>query len=115
MPLKKKPVEKMYYTIGEVSDMFKVNTSLIRYWEKEFKILKPKKNNKGNRLFTKQDVDNLHLIYHLVKEKGYTLNGAKDRLNSKLETSMRELEIVKSLKKIRETLGDIRDELDRAD
>ena len=65
--------QKLYYSIGEVADMFDVNTSLIRFWEKEFSIIKPQKNSKGNRMFTVKDVDNFHLIYHLVKEKGMTL------------------------------------------
>ena len=64
---------KLYYSIGEVAEMFGVNTSLIRFWEKEFDVIKPHKNKKGNRKFTKADVDNFHLIYHLVKEKGMTL------------------------------------------
>ena len=66
-----KETEKLYYTIGEVANLFQVNTSLIRFWEKEFEVLKPKKNKKGNRLFTKEDVSNLKIIFHLVKEKGY--------------------------------------------
>ncbi len=78
MPYKERKIEKVYYTIGEVAEMFDVNTSLIRFWEKEFDIIKPKKNKKGNRLFTKQDIDNLHIIYHLVKERGMTLKGAKE-------------------------------------
>ncbi len=78
--LNKRKAEKMYFTIGEVSKMFDVKTSLIRFWEKEFDILKPMKNKKGNRLFTVQDVDNLHTIYHLVRERGFTLQGAKDKL-----------------------------------
>lgn len=77
MPYKEKPIEKLYYSIGEVSKMFNVNTSLIRFWEKEFDIIKPKKNKKGNRFFTKQDINNIQLIYHLVKDKGMTLSGAK--------------------------------------
>jgi len=80
MPYKEKPTEKLFYKIGEVADMFAVNVSLIRFWEKEFDILKPKKNNKGNRMFTKKDVDNLTIIYHLVKERGFTLEGAKQKL-----------------------------------
>ena len=67
---------KRYYSIGEVSKAFNVNTSLIRFWDKEFDILKPKKNAKGNRMFTPEDVKNLQLIYHLVKERGFTLDGA---------------------------------------
>ena len=78
---------KLYYSIGEVADMFGVNTSLIRFWEKEFDVIKPHKNKKGNRQFTKADVDNFHLIYHLVKEKGMTLKGAQQQLkNRKDET-----------------------------
>jgi DNA-binding transcriptional MerR regulator len=71
---------KLYYSIGEVADMFEVNTSLIRFWEKEFSQLKPKKNKKGNRLFTVKDIDKLNAIYILVKEKGFTLDGAKSQL-----------------------------------
>ncbi|MCK4638586.1 MAG: MerR family transcriptional regulator, partial [Bacteroidales bacterium] len=71
-------MERLYYSIGEVAKMFNVNTSLIRFWEKEFDIIKPKKNKKGNRLFTQQDVDNFYVIYNLVKERGYTLQGAKE-------------------------------------
>ena len=74
------PTDKRYYSIGEIAQAFNVNTSLIRFWEKEFDILKPKKNAKGNRLFTPEDLKNLKLIYHLVKEKGYTLDGAKQHL-----------------------------------
>ena len=71
MEQEKQPL-KVYYSIGEVADMFGVNTSLIRFWEKEFDVIKPHKNKKGNRQFTKADIDNFHLIYHLVKEKGMT-------------------------------------------
>lgn len=102
---------KLYYSIGEVSRMFSVNTSLIRFWEKEFSILKPKKNKKGNRLFTQKDVDNLHLIYHLVKEKGYTLEGAQKQLNAKGNTTINQVEMLKSLKKIKSFLLDLKSEL----
>ena len=105
-------VEKLYYTIGEVAKMFDVNTSLIRFWEKEFDIIKPKKNKKGNRLFTQKDVDNFHIIYHLVKEKGYTLNGAKEFLSKKnsedIETNT---ELMKTLKNIRAFLIDVKDKM----
>ena len=74
---------KTYYSIGEVADMFNVNTSLIRFWEKEFDIIKPHKNKKGNRMFTQDDINNFHLIYHLVKEKGMTLKGAQLKLKEK--------------------------------
>jgi len=80
MPYIEKKVQKLYYSIGEVAKIFEVNTSLIRFWEKEFDILKPKKNKKGNRLFTKDDLENLKRIFVLVKEKGFTLEGAKKEL-----------------------------------
>ena len=98
----------MYYAIGEVADMFGVNASLIRYWEKEFDILKPKKNKKGNRMFTQKDVDNLHLIYHLVKERGFTLEGAKKKLKENREDAIRENEIVKRLQRVRGFLLDLK-------
>jgi DNA-binding transcriptional MerR regulator len=72
--------EKLYYTIGEVSKAFKVNPSLIRFWEKEFEVLKPKKNSKGTRRYSSVDIENFQTIHHLVKEKGYTLEGAKEQL-----------------------------------
>jgi DNA-binding transcriptional MerR regulator len=103
---------KLYYTIGEVSRMFNVNTSLIRFWEKEFDILKPKKNKKGNRLFTQQDVDNLHIIYHLVKERGYTLPGAKAKLKeNKIENTSQDFEILKTLQRMRDFLIEIKKEI----
>lgn len=103
--------DKLYYTIGEVARMFDVNTSLIRFWEKEFDIIQPKKNKKGNRLFTPRDVDNLQIIYHLVKERGFTLQGAKDKLNENKADVVDKVEVVKSLKKIKSFLEDLKDEL----
>ncbi len=104
-------VDKLYYTIGEVADMFNVNSSLIRYWEKEFSVIKPKKNKKGNRLFTKNDIDNFHLIYHLVKERGMTLKGAKQKLKENREDTINNFEIIQVLKDIKQKLLDIREEL----
>ena len=80
MPYKEKKIEKLFYPIGAVAQMFDVSISSIRYWEKEFDILKPKKNKKGNRMFTKKDVENLRIIYHLTKERGFTLEGAKKKI-----------------------------------
>jgi len=80
MPYKEKEIEKIYYTIGEVADMFQVNTSHIRFWSNEFDVIKPSTNKKGNRLYTQSDIENLRKIYHLVKEKGFTLKGAKVEL-----------------------------------
>lgn len=102
---------KIYYSIGEVSKMFNVNTSLIRFWEKEFSILKPHKNKKGNRLFTKSDLDNLHIIYNLVKERGYTLEGAKKKLKENKDDHLNEDEMLQSLKKIRSFLIDLKSEI----
>jgi DNA-binding transcriptional MerR regulator len=80
VPYKEPEIKKLYYTIGEVSEMFHVNASLIRFWENEFDVLKPKKNNKGNRLFTPEDIEHLKVIYNLVKYQGFTLEGAKKYL-----------------------------------
>ncbi|PCJ86734.1 MAG: MerR family transcriptional regulator [Flavobacteriales bacterium] len=111
MPYKEKPTVKLYYAIGEVATMFDVNTSLIRFWEKEFDIIKPKKNKKGNRLFTKGDVDNFRLIFHLVKQRGFTLEGAKKKLKDNKEDTVKNHEVVKSLAKIREFLVEVKDQL----
>jgi DNA-binding transcriptional MerR regulator len=111
MPYKEKEITKLYYSIGEVAKMFDVSTSLVRFWESEFDILKPKKNKKGDRYFTKKDVDNLHLIYHLVKERGYTLRGAKMKLKQNKEDTVQHFEVVQHLKSIRSFLVDIKDSL----
>ena len=111
MPYKNKPTEKLFYKIGEVADMFAVNVSLIRFWEKEFDILKPKKNKKGNRLFTKKDIDNLKIVYHLVKERGFTLEGAKQKLKENKGDTINNFEIVNHLRDIRGFLVKLREEL----
>ena len=104
--------DKLYYSIGEVAKAFNVNASLIRYWEQEFPIIKPKKNKKGNRYFTPEDLKNLQIIYHLVKEKGYTLDGARIALttNSKISETISmidRLEFVKAeLQKLKDSLVD---------
>ena len=112
MPYKEPKVEKLFYSIGEVAQMFKVNTSLIRYWEKEFDIIKPKKNKKGNRLFTKEDIENLHIIFHLVKERGMTLKGAKQKMKDNRDDSIHNLEVIQSLHNIRRMLLEIKEDLD---
>ena len=104
-------IGKIYYSIGEVAELFEVNQSLIRFWEKEFDILKPVKNAKGNRQFTKQDIDNLRIIYHLVKERGYTLAGAKEKLKQNREDVEKNVEIIDSLLKIKSYLREIKEEL----
>ncbi len=109
MPYKEQKIEKLFYTIGEVADMFKVNTSLIRYWEREFDIIKPQRNKKGNRLFTKKDVDNFYIIYNLVKERKMTLDGAKKKLHDNKEDTINNIEVVRSLEQIKQMLLDVRD------
>jgi len=111
MPYKEKETVKFYYSIGEVARMFEVNTSLIRFWEKEFDIIKPKKNKKGNRLFTQQDVDNFHVIFHLVKERGFTLDGAKKKLKENKEETINNAEIVRSLNRVKSFLLDMKKDL----
>lgn len=103
--------EKRYYKIGEVSKAFGVNASLIRFWEREFDLLKPKKNNKGNRLFTAEDVANLKIIYHLLKEKGFTIEGAKKKLKEKSPTLHKNHEIISKLESIKSELLKIKNHL----
>lgn len=91
MPYKEIEITKMYYTIGEVSDIFEVNTSLIRFWEKEFDVLKPKKNKKGNRLFTPEDIEHIKVIYNLLREQGLTIEGAKKYLKENKKTIKHEI------------------------
>ena len=103
--------EKRYYGIGEVAKAFNVNTSLIRFWEKEFDVLKPKKNAKGNRKFTPEDIKNLKLIFHLVKERGFTLEGAKIHLKENRKKTLDNFEIIDKLQKVRAELVKIKDQL----
>lgn len=103
--------EKRYYAIGEVAEAFGVKTSLIRFWEKEFDALKPKKNAKGNRLFTPQDIKNLELIYHLVKERGFTLEGAKIHLKEEKKKTLTNFEIIRKLQGVKAELTNIKNQL----
>ena len=111
MPYKEKEIEKRYFSIGEVADQFNVATSLIRFWESEFDIIKPKKNRKGNRQFTKEDIDQVKLIYHLVKEKGFTLQGAKDLLKHDAENIQSKMDAINSLRGVKDFLIEIRSQL----
>lgn len=106
--LKKLELSKLYYSIGEVATIFDVNASLLRFWEKEFKILKPKKNKKGNRMFTQKDVNNIQLIFYLVKDRGYTLDGAKAKLKDNVDDIIENQEIVNRLKIVKEFLIEIK-------
>ena len=103
--------EKRYYKIGEVAKAFSVNTSLIRFWEKEFEIIKPKKNAKGNRLFTPEDISSFKLIYNLVKERGFTLEGAKQKLKENPEGIVNNHEIISRLEAVKAELIKIKNQL----
>ena len=104
-------MSKLYYSIGEVADMFDVNASLIRFWETEFKAIKPKKNKKGNRLFTQKDIDSIKEIYHLVKEKGYTLEGAKIALKKGESVNDGNKDVIDNLESIKKQLNEIYNQL----
>lgn len=105
------PKDKLYYSIGELAKAFDVNASLIRFWEKEFDILKPKKNAKGNRKFTPDDVKNLQFIFHLVKERGFTLEGAKTHLKENQKKTLDKFEIIRKLENVKTQLLNIKNHL----
>lgn len=105
--------EKLFYSMGEVAEMFDVNASLIRHWESQFSVIRPKRNKKGNRLFSPEDVENLKMIYHLVKERGMTLEGAKKALRKAPSESGvdRDAELMERLQRIRALLVEVREDL----
>ena len=103
--------EKRYYTIGEVAKAFEVNTSLLRYWEKEFKEIQPKKKTSGVRKYTPQDVQNIKLSYHLLKEKGMTIEGAKNQLKDSKSSEENKMDVLKKLERIKKELENLRDNL----
>jgi len=103
--------KKRYYKIGEVANAFGVNTSLIRFWEGEFEVIKPKKNAKGNRLFTIEDVENFKIIFNLVKERGFTLDGAKQKLKQNLSAVVENHEIISRLEAVKAELIKIKNQL----
>lgn len=105
-------MEKLYYSIKEVAEMFGENESLLRYWEKEFPSIRPKKAGRNIRQYTKEDIENIRLIYHLVKEKGMTLAGARLKLKQNPDTVRQTVEIVARLTSVKEELLKIRKELD---
>ena len=111
MAYKEKEIEKLYYSIGEVAEIFTVAPSLIRFWESEFDIIKPKKNRKGNRQFTREDIDNVRTIYHLVKEKGFTLQGAKEMLRNDSQAVKDKMEMLDSLRNVRKFLVELREKM----
>jgi DNA-binding transcriptional MerR regulator len=111
MPYKEKEISKLYYPIGEVADMFEVNTSMVRFYEKEFEILQPKKNAKGNRLFRPEDVDNLKIIFHLIKDKGFTIQGAKDYMKSNKNEVQDNQKVIDSLEKLKYFMNELKEQL----
>lgn len=111
MSTNEEEVQKRYYTIGEVAKLFNVNPSLIRFWEGEFSVLQPKKNRKGNRLFTQEDIENIKIIYHLVKEKGFTLSGAKEEMKKNPDDIKDTQKVIESLSKLKGFLLEIKDSL----
>lgn len=96
--------EKMFYRISELAEMFGVNESLLRYWEKEFPQINPKTNNRGVRLYRREDIDTIGLIYHLVKERGMTLQGARQKLKDNKDDTVRNYEVVRRLQGIKKQL-----------
>lgn len=108
-----KQPEKVYYTIGEVAEMFDLNVSNVRYWENEFDILMPKKNAKGDRFFTKKDVENIRIIKELIKERGYTIEGAKIKLRENRDELQERMKIVNSLENIKSFLTQMKLQLDQ--
>lgn len=111
MPYREKEISKLYYSIGEVAEMLEVKPSLIRFWEKEFPILQPKKNKKGNRLFTDKDLENLKLIHSLLKDKGYKIEGAKKILRSERKELSEKEKLKKQLLSIKSELQALHDSL----
>ncbi len=111
MPLKEKTIERIYWTIGEVAEQLEVNTSLLRYWEKEFGMLRPKRTGKGDRLYTKDDIAKVREIQVLLKDKGFTIQGAKDQLRGSRGQVDNTQELVDRLRRVRSELLALREEL----
>jgi DNA-binding transcriptional MerR regulator len=111
VPYKEPKIEKVIFSIGEVAKMMNVETTVIRYWENQFEALKPQKNKKGNRLFTRNDIEVVKLIHHLVKERGLTIKGAKQKLKENPDGTAHDFEIVKKLQEIKQELIEIRDKM----
>jgi DNA-binding transcriptional MerR regulator len=111
MPYKDRDINKMYYTMGEVSAMFNVNQSMIRFYEKEFDILQPKKNKKGNRLFTPEDVENLKIIFNLINERGFTLQGAREYLKNNGDDVKENQQVITALENLKKFLLEVKEQL----
>ncbi len=110
MALKGIQIEKLYFTITEVAAQFNLAASVLRYWESEFIIIQPKKSRKGDRLYTKEDIENIRLIYHLLREKGFTIEGAKKYLKEN-KNAHQQFELVDSLQKLRQFLVELKENI----
>ena len=110
-----KKQKRIYYTIGDVAEYFGVNESTLRYWEDEFDIITPLRSSRGVRFYNQEDIDNVRLVYYLLKEKGLTLAGAKKQLRENRSGVIRSNEIISRLKSVREELCGIRNELAKID
>jgi DNA-binding transcriptional MerR regulator len=111
MALNDDDISKMYYSMGEVSAMFGVKQSLLRFYENEFNVLQPKKNKKGNRYFTPEDLENFKIIFHLINDKGYTIQGAKDHLKNNMGETRDNQRVINSLESMKKFLLEVRDQL----
>lgn len=111
MAYKEKEITKLYFPIGEVAEMFEVKTSMIRFYEKEFDVLQPKKNAKGNRLFRPEDIENLKVIFHLIKDKGFTLQGAKEYLKSGKNEVHEQQKVIEALEKLKSFMVELKEQL----
>lgn len=111
MAYNEKEITKLYFPIGEVAEMFEVKTSMIRFYEKEFDVLQPKKNAKGNRLFRPEDIDNLKVIFHLIKDKGFTLQGAKEYLKSGKNEVHEQQKVIDALEKLKSFMVELKEQL----
>lgn len=111
MASQKETLVKRYYTISEVASMFGVSASLIRFWETEFEVLKPHKNARGDRRFTPENIEQIRKVYHLVKERGFTLQGAKQELRHLHDSSKKRTEVLESLRTLRKNLEALKEQL----
>ncbi len=111
LPYKETVIEKVYFSIGEVAAMFKVNPSLLRFWEKEFDTLAPRKNRKGTRQYSRRDIEQIRIIFHLVKEKGMTLDGARKKIRENRDEIDHSQDVIRRLQDIRNLLKEMHDQL----
>lgn len=115
MALKQQKTQKLYYSISEVAKMFDLNVATLRFWEKEFNNINPRKNDKGTRFYKEEDIESIRVVHYLLKEQGLTLAGAKKKLKDNREEVIRQVEVVNKLKRIRAELLQLKEAFDRLD